>query len=146
MSKMFRVGFSFWVFIVIFLPAVMANAIPPPKVIAEANLKSDFIAIGEVVGINFNNIPPHFVLKAAHVIKGVGEINSGDHVNILLRTRPSETPGLARCIQGALPVKVEAGSLVIVYMDCSDSYQGFFNPKLEGLSVVTIEHPLLKQD
>ena len=125
--------------IVFMLSPAMAPAIAPPKEIAEKNLEADFIAVGKVLSIHERNTPPYFVFKALQIIKGIGEINKGDRINILFRLQPSKTLKVTRHVQGTLPVKVKAESLVVVYIERSESHSGYFNPLLEGLSVITIK-------
>ena len=125
--------------IVFMLSPAMAAAIAPPKEIAERNLKADFIAVGKVLSIHERNTPPHFVFKALHIIKGFGEIKKGDNIRVLFRLQPLKTLKFTRHVQGILPVKVKAESLVVVYIERSESHSGYFNPLLEGLSVITIK-------
>lgn len=132
----------FAIFLIGCLFPVTAAAIAPPKVIAERNLEADFIAIGEVVDIKANGTPPHFVAKVEHIIKGFGYVNRGDQINVLFRLQPRKDTKIAYHVQGILPVKVKVGYLVVVYLERSHSYPGFFKPMLEGLSVVTIGSPL----
>ena len=121
------------------LSPAMAPAIVPPKEIAEKNLKADFIAVGKVLSIHERHTPPYFVFKALHIIKGFEEINKGDKIRIIFRLQPSKSLKFTRQVQGILPVKVKEGDLVVVYIERSDAHPGYFNPQLEGLSVITIK-------
>lgn len=123
--------------------SIMANAIAPPEDIAEENLKADVIAVGEVVSVHANDSPPHVVLNIIHIVKGFGVVNRDDQINVLVGLKPSETPkGVGRRVQGTVSVKVKEGTLVVVYIDHSQPYHGYFKPRLEGLSVITIGRPL----
>ena len=135
---MFDITITSLLLIVFMLSPAMAAAIAPPKEIAERNLKADFIAVGKVLSIR-KKYTPHFVLKALHIIKGFGELNNGDNISIVFRLQPLKTLKFTRHIQGILPVKVKAESLVVVYIERSESHSGYFNPLLEGLSVITIK-------
>jgi len=123
-------------------------AIAPPDVIAKMNLGADFIVIGKVVTKQANDMPPHFNIKIVHIIKGYEALHSTNQINILMSSPPPEMPkGLVAHSQGVLPVKVEAGSLVVVYINRSKSHPDYYKPVLEGLSVITVGRPLeVKKD
>jgi len=117
-------------------------AIAPPRTIAETNLEAEFIAIGEVVSLNLTDTNPHFTLKVTHVIKGYGAISDNEQLKILTQEKKAGVEGVAAHVQGVLPVKVQVGQLVLVYLERADLLKGFFKPKLAGSSVVVIGKPL----
>jgi hypothetical protein len=133
-------SYTFWSAIVTFLVPVIASAIPPPKVIEQMNLKADVIAVGEVTSVHTGASTPHFVLRADHVIKGIGDIKLGDHLQVDFKavSKAHGTPEIAAQTQGMLPVKVEAGAIVVVYVKPSPDKRDHFSPILEGLSVITV--------
>jgi hypothetical protein len=127
---------TFWTALATFLLPVLASAIPPPKVIEQMNLKADVIAVGEVINVHTGDSTPHFVLQADHVIKGIGKIKPGDSLHVELKgsaAAPSST-GVAAHAQGMIPVKVEPGSIVVVYVKPSTD-----------LSVITVGAPQSKE-
>ena len=75
------------------IPAT-AMSIPPPKVIAEKNLRAPVILIGEVVSIDENSDLPYFSVKAEHIIKGHDHVKKGDQVNILFNLALHGATGL----------------------------------------------------
>ena len=121
----------------------IATAIAPPDVIAKINLGADFIVIGKVVSKQASNTPPHFNIKITHIIKGYKALHATDQINILMSSPSPKMPkGLVAHSQGVLPVKVEVGSLVVVYINHSESHPDYYKPVLEGLSVITVGRPL----
>ena len=122
---------------------VTSMAIAPPGVIAEKNLKAPVILIGEVVNINKESDLPYFSIKAGHIIKGHDHVKTGDLVNIVYHPAISKSKNdkISSHAQGILPVNVEKGSLVIVYIEQLKTHPGFFNPILKGLSVVKVGNP-----
>ena len=121
----------------------IAVAIAPPDVIAKMNLGADFIVIGKVVNKQANDTPPHFNIKIVHIIKGYKALHAIDQINILMNSPPPKiSKGLVAHSQGVLPVKVEEGSLVVVYIKLSESHPDYYKPVLEGLSVITVGLPL----
>ncbi len=135
MTLLCGVGFFFF--------PTLAVAIAPPRVIAERNLKADFIAIGEVIRMHTGDTPAYMILKVVHMIKGFGELNPGDQVKVLISSQPSKNEKrIVPHTQGILPVKVEEDALVIVYIERSKSHTGYFVPLLGGSSVVTVGKPL----
>lgn len=119
----------------------MVRAIAPPEVIAARNLEAGYILVGEVVSVHADGVPAYFVLKVSHVVKGAAEIKKGDTLKVLTGSKPSPPSQVASQTQGVLPVTVTVGSLVMLYADRSDAHPGYFNPLLQGLSVVAIGRP-----
>lgn len=133
-TLLFVVGF--------FFSPTLAMAIAPPRVIAERNLEADFIAVGEVSSMHTGDTPAYMILKVVHTVKGFGELNPGDQIKVLISLQPSQNKKeLVPHTQGILPVKAEAGSLVIVYVQRSKSHTGYFMPLLGGASVITVGQP-----
>ena len=129
-------------FVGFFFSPTLAMAIAPPKIIAERNLEADFIAVGEVISLHTGNTSAYFLLNVVHTVKGFGELNPGDQIKVLISSQPSQNEkGLVPHTQGILPVKAEAGSLVIVYIQRSKSHTGYFMPLLGGASVITVGQP-----
>jgi len=124
------------------IPA-MATAIPPPHVIRERNLEADLIVVGEILGVKEDDKPPNFVVSIEHVIKGPDDISKENQLTVLFRPFPTNKGEIGARIQGMTPIKVQVGSLVVLYLERSRSHPGIYNPLLEGLSVITIINPLL---
>ena len=140
MLKLFIAMFCFVGFMSI---SGITAAIAPPDVIAKMNLGADFIVIGKVVSKQASDTPPHFNIKITHIIKGYKALHAIDQINVLMSSPPPAMPkGLVAHSQGVLPVKVEAGSLVVVYINHSKSHPDYYKPVLEGLSVITVGRPL----
>jgi len=125
---------------------VMAAAIPPPEVIRKRNLEAELIVIGEVLEVKEDNKTPNFVVRIGHVIKGPKDINKGNQIKVFFRPSPHEKAEIGSRIQGMDLVRVQVGSLVVVYLERSPSHPGFYRPLLEGLSVITIRKPLSGKD
>ncbi|MDP3014088.1 MAG: hypothetical protein Q8M92_07605 [Candidatus Subteraquimicrobiales bacterium] len=128
----------FFFFSVCLFP-VLASAIAPPGVIEKRNLEAHVIAVARVSEIREGELPSHFIANIEPIIKGFGIIKKGDQIGVIMKARPSEKGEIAHTVQGILPVKVKVGTLVVVYLERSASHPGFFNPLLEGLSVVAID-------
>jgi hypothetical protein len=138
---------TLWTTLATFLIPIIASAIPPPKVIEQMNLKADVIAVGEVTRVHAGNSTSHFVLQVGHVIKGIGDIKPGDDLHVEFKgsaAQPGST-GIAAHSQGVIPVKVETGSIVVVYVKPSPDQDEHFSPVLEGLSVITVGSPQSKE-
>jgi len=125
---------------------VMAAAIAPPEVIRERNLEADLIVIGEVLDVKESDKTPNFVVRIEHIIKGPKDIDKGNQITVVFRPSPSEKGEIGHRVQGLEVVKVQVGSLVVVYLEQSKSHPGFYKPLLEGLSVITIRKPLSVKD
>jgi hypothetical protein len=128
--------------LIVCLIPVMVAAIPPPQVIRERNLEADLIVIGEVVDVKQDDETPNFVVRIEHIIKGPKDIDRGNQIKVLFRPSPSEKGEIGHRVQGMDPVRVQVGSLVVVYLEQSPSHPGLYRPLLEGLSVVTIRKAL----
>jgi hypothetical protein len=118
-------------------------AIAPQDVIEAKNLEANFILIGKVVATHQSATPPYFDMQIVNTIKGIKELKPNEQIKILMSSPPPEpVKGIAAHSQGILPVKVEVGSLIVVYINRSESHPDYFEPLLEGLSVVKIGQPL----
>lgn len=124
--------------LLLLFPAALM-AIAPPAVVCEANLEARLIVVGRVTGLQAGARPPHFLLRPIHVVKGLGQANLSDTLKVLTGAGDPGQCELTAVQQGVLPVRVNAGALVVVYVDPVEAPAGFFKPKLQGLSVVTIE-------
>jgi len=130
------------ILLIVCLIPVMTAAIPPPEVIRERNLEADLIVIGEVVDLKQDDKTPNFVVRIEHIIKGPKDIDRGNQITVVFRPSPSEKGEISYHVQGMDPVRVQVGSLVVVYLEQSRSHPGFYRPLLEGLSVITIRKAL----
>ena len=72
------------------------------------------------------------------------EVKPGDKIHILYRLPPEPKGGLIAHRAGSAQVKVEAGNLVVVYIDDS-KHRGFYRPLAEGSSVVVVRPPAKEQ-
>lgn len=121
------------------LLAAPAAAIAPPRVIAERNLEANIILVGEVLEV-IQSSPAHFELKVIHVIKGFERIKEGDQIKVSFKQpMPADISGMRRHQMGTLPVKVEVGQLVVGYINPSKTDAGFFEPLLQGLSIIAVK-------
>jgi hypothetical protein len=135
-----------------FLLPVNAMALMPPKEIAKKNLEAQLILVGEVMETGKVLLPDKtskgpmglFVLKVLHVVKGFGIVSPGDQVRVIFVLPPKSETGIVPDIAGSLPVKVEAGNLVVVYIDPSD-HPSFYWPVAGGCSVVIIDASILEK-
>ena len=136
---MLKAHFAVLSLAVFLLAPVIASAIAPPDDIAKWNLDAELVIAGKVVELRAEDTPPHFILQPVHIIKGFKKIKKEDCIKILSGPRQTEDgEKIVRHTQGTLPVKVEEGAVVVVYINPSDKVPGFFKPVLDGLSVVTI--------
>ncbi|SEM22660.1 hypothetical protein SAMN04489760_10743 [Syntrophus gentianae] len=141
---MFKYVFSSFVVLSLLIP-VFASAIAPPEAIARRNLEADLIVIGVVKSIHADNTIPHFVLEVRHTVKGLERVKPEDTIRILMSNRQVKTGKVRRHSQGQLPIRVKEKSLVVVYVNRSDSSTGYFRPLLEGSSVITI-YPVMSEE
>jgi len=141
-----------WLILVIFcfLAPGSLFAVMPPDDMEKRNLEAKLILVGEVQGTGKvllseegqkgSPIKGVFVLDVLNVIKGYGIVKPGDKIHILYRLPPEPKGGLIAHRTGSAQVKVEAGNLVVVYIDDS-THRGFYRPLAEGSSVVVIRPP-----
>ena len=132
---------------VCFLLPGTTSALMPPKEMAKRNLEAKLILIGDVKGTGIILLPEKgsrsspkkaiFILNVLHVVKGYGIVKPGDQVHIIFRPAPKPKGGLVAHTAGSIQVMVEAGDLVVVYIDPS-KHHGFYRPIAEGSSVVVI--------
>ena len=130
-----------------FLLPGTASALMPPDDMAKRNLEAKLILIGEVKGTGMVLLPEKgsrsspkkgiFILNVLHVVKGYGIVKPGDQVHITFRPAPKPKGGLVAHTAGSIQVMVEAGDLVVVYIDPA-KHHGFYHPIAEGSSVVVI--------
>ena len=119
----------------------------PPGDMAKRNLEAKLILIGKVKGTGMILLPEKgsrsspkkgiFILNVLHVVKGYGIVKPGDKVHIIFRPAAKPKEGLVAHTAGSIQVKVEAGDLVVVYIDPA-KHRGFYSPIAEGSSVVVI--------
>jgi hypothetical protein len=129
-------------------------ALMPPDDMEKRNLEAKLILVGEVKGTGKVLLPEQgrkgsaikgvFVLDVLNVVKGYGIVKPGDKVHIIFRLPPEPKGGLIAHRTGSAQVKVEAGNLVVVYIDDS-RHRGFYRPLAEGSSVVVISPPVKDQ-
>ena len=134
-------------FTVCFLLSGTTFALMPPDDMAKKNLEAKLILIGKVKGTGMILLPEKglrsdpkkgiFILNVLHVVKGYGIVKPGDKVHIIFRPAAKPKGGLVAHTAGSIQVKVEAGDLVVVYIDPS-KHHGFYRPIAEGSSVVVI--------
>jgi hypothetical protein len=115
------------------------------------NLEAKLILVGKVQGTGKVLLPEKgqkgsaikgvFVLDVLNVIKGYGIVKPGDKIHIIYRLPPEPKGGLVAHRTGSGQVKVEAGNLVVVFIDES-RHHGFYRPLAGGSSVVLIKPPL----
>ncbi len=141
---MFKYVFSSFMVLSLLLP-VFASALAPPEVIARRNLEAELIVIGIVKSIHADNTIPHFVLEVRHTVKGLERVKPEDTIRILMSNQQVKTGKVRRHTQGQLPIRVKEKSLVVVYVNRSDSSTGYFRPLLEGSSVITI-YPVMSEE
>jgi hypothetical protein len=130
-----------------------ASARMPPDDMAKRNLEAKLILVGEVKGTGKVLLPERggrakkgvFALRVLHVVKGYGIVKPGEEIHILFRLPPEPEKGLAVHRTGSLQVTVEAGNLVVVYLNPS-KFKLFHRPIAEGASVVVIAPSMAKQD
>jgi hypothetical protein len=77
------------------------------------------------------------VVKVLHVVKGYGIVNPDDEIRVIYYLTPKAEGGGVTGPQGAFPVAVEEGDLVVGYLDPS-TYQGFYQSVAGGASVAVI--------
>lgn len=140
MIKQMQFNLVFLVGIMAMIYSTMAFALPPPKIIKQRNLEAKIILVGEVLEV-IQSSPAHFELKVIHVIKGFERIKEGDQIKVSFEPLPSDISGMRRRQMGTLPVKVEVGQLVVGYINPSKTDAGFFEPLLQGLSVIPMGKP-----
>ena len=131
-----------------FLLPGTTSALMPPEDMAKRNLEAKMILIGEVKGTGIILLPEKgsrsspkkgiFILNVLHVVKGYGIVKPGDKVHIIFRPAPKPKGGLVAQTAGSIQVMVEAGDLVVVYIDPA-KHRGFYRPIAEGSSVVVID-------
>lgn len=129
-------------------------ALMPPDDMEKRNLEAKLILVGEVKGTGKVLLPEKgrkvsaikgvFVLDVLNVVKGYGVVKPGDEVHIIFRLSPEPKGGLIAHRVGTAQVKVEAGNLVVVYIDDS-RHRGFYRPLAGGSSVVVIKHCVKEQ-
>lgn len=141
---MFKYVFSSFVVLGLLIP-VFASALAPPEAISRRNLEAELIVIGIVKSIQADNTIPHFVLEVRHTVKGRERVKPEDTIRILMSKQPVKTGKVRRHSQGQLPIRVKEKSLVVVYVNRSDSATGYFRPLLEGSSVITI-YPVMSEE
>lgn len=146
---------TLWIlFIVWFFVTGNVFALMPPDDMEKRNLEAKLILVGEVKGTGKVLLPENgrkgsaikgvFVLDVLNVVKGYGIVKPGDKVHILFRLPPEPKGGLIAHRTGSAQVKVEAGNLVVVYIDES-RHRGFYRPLAEGSSVVVIRPSVKEQ-
>ena len=138
--------FITFVMVCLLLPGI-ACAIMPPDDTAKLNLKAELILVGEVKGAGKVLLPEKgrdarkgvFGLRVIHVVKGYGKVKKGEEVHVIYRPlfEPKNNKGLTATQTGSVQVKVNAGDLVVVYINPSH-HTGFYKPVAEGSSVVVI--------
>jgi len=149
MKKVFLLSIFLVVCILLVTSAILA--LMPPEDMAKRNLEARVIVIGEVTETGAILLPKEtpttfpverfFVLEVVHVVKGYEIITPGDQIKILSGPRPQFRENLARETPGSLPIKVEVGTVVVVYID-PYPYPNFYRPVAAGSSVITIGYPL----
>jgi hypothetical protein len=130
-----------------FLLPGATSALMPPEDMAKRNLEAKLILIGDVKGTGIILLPEKgsksspkkgiFILNVLHVVKGYGTVKRGDQVHIIFRPALKPKEGLVAHKAGSGQVMVEAGNLVVVYIEPS-KHGGFYRPIAEGSSVVVI--------
>jgi len=144
---------SILVIVCFFVPGTIL-ALAPPDDIEKRNLEAKLILVGEVKGTGKVLLPEKgqkgsaikgvFVLDVVNVVKGYGIVKPGDKLHIIFRLPPEPKGGLIAHRTGSAQVKVEAGNLVVVYIDDS-RHRGFYRPLAEGSSVVVIRPSVKEQ-
>ena len=137
--------------LIVMIWSATVSALPPPEIIKARNLEANIIAIGEVLKVSgpssFLPASACFDLRINHVIKGFEQVKDGDLIktNFILPLPSSDNAGNKAGIKShhmdTQLVKVKAGQLVIVYLNPSKTNPGFFEPLLQGLSVILLEKP-----
>lgn len=120
--------------------ATTASALPPIKIIEETNLEANIILVGEVLGVTRSSTQAYFELKVIHVIKGFAMIKEGDQIKVSFKPLSSDMSGIERHQTGTRPVTVEVGQLVVGYINPSKAGAEFFEPQLQGLSIIPLEN------
>lgn len=144
---------SILVIVCFFVPGTIL-ALAPPDDIEKRNLEAKLILVGEVKGTGKVLLPEKgqkgsaikgvFVLDVVNVVKGYGIVKPGDKLHIIFRLPPEPKGGLIAHRTGSAQVKVEAGNLVVVYIDDS-RHRGFCRPLAEGASAVVISPSIKEQ-
>lgn len=116
-----------------------ALALPPPGVIEETNRSAKVIVLGRVLAVT----PPssaesYFEMEVISVIKGIEKVKPGQKIKVRFRPEPVGENGLRRHQTGVLLVRVEAGQSITGYFNPSQANAEFFEPVLQGLSVIVM--------
>ena len=150
--NIFLMGIVFFFFIPASIMALM-----PPEDMIKRNLEAQHIVIGEVVEKgetsfkkeeavkNEKHSPDRFfVVRVSHIVKGDLTIKPKDRIRILC-DRPLKTskelPKFDAKIVGIRLIKVDIGSVVILYIDPLLDHPGYYRPLAAGASVITIGRP-----
>ena len=70
--------------------------------------------------------------------RGYETVKEGELIKVCFKREEPEKGGVKAHTMGELLVKVDAGQMVICYLN-SSSKPGFFKPIIEGLSVVSLQ-------
>jgi hypothetical protein len=126
----------------------------PPDSVEKENWQAQEILIGKVMEIkeapdewkqrtNYPGRirPMYFVLKVEHIVKKSLDVKRGDMLKIYFVYHPPN-PTKEERYEGPAPVRVEKGTLVIVYANPSQLGKDVLMPVIAGHSVFCIGMPL----